>query len=209
MRMLARGTAITFASLASVTPASVSTNAADLSYPPPVVAQPQYGQPQYGIAPPPAAAPPAVIIVPGPAAYPQYPGARVAAPPIGTYPYGTPAPIPPAPIPPAPIPPGAGVVPPANCPPDWRCDARGCGWVPACAPLPRYGSDEYDAPGRRYFDPRSPGPQVYGPQVYDPQYDPQYDRQVYVRPDAPPPPEQYPGPYSQDVYPGPTDPYPR
>jgi hypothetical protein len=170
MRVLTRGTAIVFATLASL-----GTNAADLSYPPPVV-----GQPQYGGAAPPAAAPPQVIIVPGPTASPYYPGAPVPPPPVGAYPYGTPAPIPPR----------ADVVPPTNCPPVWRCGVRGCGWQPGCIPPQQY-SDQYDAPGQRYLDPRSPGPQVYVP------------------PDALPPPEHDPGPYSREVYPGSTGPYSR
>lgn len=176
MRVLARGTAITFATLASV-----SANAADLSYPAPVVEQPEYG-----MAAPPAAAPPQVIVIPGPAAYPRYPGAAIPPPVGGIYPYGAPAPLPPAPIPHA-----TDVVPSANCPPVWRCGVRGCGWLTECVPPPEHYSDQYDAPGQRYFDPRSPHPQVY------------------VGPDAPPPPEQYPGSYSSEVYPGPTDPYSR
>lgn len=179
MNVLARSAAITFAILASV-----SANAADLSYPPPVVGQPQYGMPA-----PPAGAPAQVIIVPNPAAYPQYPGAPVPPPPVVAYPYGTPAPVPPAPVPPAPIPPASYVVPPANCPPVWGCGARGCGWRPGCVPPPQNYSYQYDAPGQRYRDPQWPGPQVY------------------VRPDAPPPPEPYPGGYSREVYPGPSDPY--
>jgi hypothetical protein len=174
MHLLARGAAIAFATLASV-----GANAADLNYPPPVV-----GQPQYGMATPPVAAPPQVIIVPGPGGYPQYPGVPIPPPPVGTYPYGALAPIPPAPIPPA-----TYVGPPANCPPVWRCSARGCGWLPGCVPPPENYSDEYDAPGQRYLDQRSPEPQVY------------------FRPDALPPPAQYPGPYSREVYPDPTDPY--
>ena len=78
MRVLTRGTAIAFASLASL-----GANAADLSYPPPVV-----GQPQYGLAAPPTVAPSQVIIVPGPTASPQYPGVPVPPPLVGAYPYG-------------------------------------------------------------------------------------------------------------------------
>lgn len=176
MHVLASGIAVAFAMV------SVGANATDLSYPPPVV-----GRPQYGIAAPPAAAPPQAIIVPGAAAYPQYPGAPLPPPQFGTYPpYGTAAPIPPAPIPPR-----VDVVPPANCPPVWRCGVRGCGWLPGCVPPPEHYSEQYDAPGRRYFDPRLPSPPVY------------------VRPDALPPPEYYRGPYSEEVYPGPADPYSR
>jgi len=170
MRVLTRGTAIAFATLASL-----GANAADLSYPPPVV-----GQPQYGLAAPPTVAPPQVIIVPGPTASPQYPGVPVPPPLVGAYPYGAPPPIPPR----------ADVVPPANCPPVWRCGVRGCAWQPGCIP-PQHYSDQYDAPGQRYLDPRSPGPQVYVP------------------PDALPPPDYDPGPYSREVYPGPTGPYSR
>lgn len=171
MRVLTRGAAIAFATVVSL-----DTQAADLSYPPPVV-----GQPQYGMAAPPAAAPPPqVFIVPGPAAPPQSPSAPIPPPPVGAYPYGTPPPIPPR----------ADVVPPANCPPVWRCGVGGCGWQPGCVP-PEHYSDQYDAPGQRYLGPRSPGPQVYVP------------------PDAPPPPEHYPGPFSREGYPGPTGPYSR
>ncbi len=70
MRVLTRGTAIAFAIVVSS-----GTNAADLSYPPPVI-----GQPQYGMVAPPAAASPQVIIVPGAAASPQYPGRASSAP---------------------------------------------------------------------------------------------------------------------------------
>jgi hypothetical protein len=171
MRLLARGTATAIATMVSL-----GANAADLDYPPPIV-----GQPQYGMASPPAAAPSQVIIVPGPAASPPYPGAPVPTPPMGPYPYGTPPPLSPR----------ADIAPPANCPPVWRCGVRGCGWQPGCVPPPEYYSEHYDAPGQRYLDPRSPGPQVYAP------------------PDALPPPERYPGPYSPEVYPGPTGPYSR
>jgi len=170
MRVLTRGTAIAFATLVSF-----GTNAADLSYPPPVV-----GQPQYGLAAPPTVAPPQVIIVPGPTVFPQYPGAPFPPPPVGDYPYG----------PPAPIPPRADVVPPPNCPPVWRCGVRGCAWQPGCIPPQQY-SEQHDAPGQRYLDPRLPGPQVYVP------------------PEALPPREYDPGPYSREVYPGPTGPYSR
>ena len=169
MRVLTRGTAIVFAILSSL-----GANAADLSYPPPVV-----GPPQYGMAAQPAAAPPRVIIVPGPTVSPLYPDAPVP-PPGGAYPYGALAPIAPR----------ADVVPPANCPPVWRCGVRGCAWQPGCIP-PQHYSDQYDTPGQRYLDPRSPGPQVDVP------------------PDALPPPEYDPGPYSREVYPGPTGPYSR
>ena len=47
MRVLTRGTAIAFATLASL-----GANAADLSYPPPVVGQPQYGLAEPTVAPP-------------------------------------------------------------------------------------------------------------------------------------------------------------
>lgn len=175
MQVLARGIAMAFGALASV-----GTNAADLSYPRPVVEQPQFG-----IAAPPATAPAQVLIVPGPAASRPYPGGPVPPPLVGAYPYGTPVPVPPAPIPPT-----ADVMPSANCPPVWRCGVRGCGWQPGCVPPPEHYSDQYEAPRQRYLDPRSPDPQVY------------------VRPDALPPPEDYPGAYSR-VYPGPTDPYSR
>jgi hypothetical protein len=179
MRKLARGTAITFATLASATLASFSANAADLSYPPPV-----FAQPQFGVAAPPAAAPPQVIVIPDAGAYPQYRGVPAPPPPIARYPYGAQGPIPPAPIPPR-----ADIVPPANCPPVWRCGGRGCGWAPGCVAPPQRYSDQYGAPGPHYFDPRAPYPEVYD------------------RPDAPPPPERYPGPYSSEVYPDPADPY--
>ena len=101
-------------------------------------------------------------------------------PPVGAYPYGALAPIAPR----------ADVVPPANCPPVWRCGVRGCAWQPGCIP-PQHYSDQYDALGQRYLDPRSTGPQVYVP------------------PGALPPLEYDPGPYSREVYPGPTSPYSR
>ncbi len=170
MRVLTRGTAIAFGTMVSL-----GANAADLSYPPP----PIVGQLQYGMAAPPVPAPPQVVIVPGQSASPQYPGAPLPSPPVGAYPYGTPAPIAPR----------ADVLPPANCPPVWRCDVRGCGWQSGCVPLPEHYSDQYDAPGQRYLDPRSPG------------------HQVYVPPETSP--EHYPDPYSREVHPGPTGPYSR
>jgi hypothetical protein len=170
MRLLVRGAATAIATMVSV-----GANAADLDYPPPPV-----GQPQYGFSSPPPVQPPQVIIVPGPTVPPQYPSAAVPPPPVG-YPYGTPPPIPPR----------ADIVPPANCPPVWRCGVSGCGWQPGCLAPPEHYSDQYNAPGQRYLDPRSPGPQVYVP------------------PHALPPPEHYPDPYSQEAYPAPTDPYSR
>jgi len=166
MRLLSRGAAIAIATMVSV-----GANAADLDYPPPPV-----GQPQYGMASPSPVQPPQVIIVPGPNVSPQYPSAVVPPPPVGPYPYGTPPPLPPR----------VEVVPPANCPPVWRCGVRGCAWQASCI-----HSDQYDAPGQHYPDPRSLGPQVYVP------------------PGAFPPPEHDPGPYSREVYPGPTGPYSR
>src|SRR6516164_9022867 len=142
MRLLACGAATAIATMVSV-----GANAADLDYTPP---PPPIGQPQFGMASPPPVPPPQVIIVPGPNVPPQYPSAAVPPPPIGPYPYGTPPPIPPR----------VGFVPPANCPPVWRCGVRGCAWQPGCLPPQQY-SDQYDAPGQRYLDPRSPGPQVY------------------------------------------------
>jgi hypothetical protein len=171
MRLLARGAATAIATMVSV-----GANAADLDYPPPPV-----GQPQYGMGSPPLVQPPQVIIVPGPAVPPQYPSAAVPPPPVGPYPYGTPPPIPPR----------ADVAPPVNCPLTWRCGQRGCGWQPACAPLPDHYSGQYELPRPRYLRPESPGPQVYS------------------APDALPPPEPYPGPYAPEVYPGPTGPYSR
>jgi hypothetical protein len=171
MRLLARGAATAIATMVSV-----GANAADLDYPPPPV-----GQPQYGMAPPPPVQPPQVIIVPGPTVPPQYPSAAVPPPPVVPYPYGTPPPIPPR----------ADVAPPANCPLTWRCGERGCGWQPACTPLPDRYSGQYELPRPRYLRPESPGPQVYS------------------APDALPPPEPYPGPYAPEVYPGPTGPYSR
>jgi len=168
MRLLMRGAATAIATMLSV-----GANAADLDYPPPPV-----GQPLYGMAPPPPVQPSQVIIVPGPTVPPQYPSAAVPPPPVGPYPYGVPPPIPPR----------ADLAPPANCPPIWRCGLRGCAWQPGCIPPQQY-SDQYDAPGHYYPDPRSPGPQVY------------------VAPDALPPPERDLGPYSREVYPGPTGPY--
>ena len=171
MRLLARGAATAIATLISL-----GANAADLDYPPPPV-----GQPQYGMVSPPPVPPPQVIIVPGPTVPPQYPSATIPPPPVGPYPYGTPPPIPPR----------ADIVPTPNCPPVWRCGVSGCGWQPGCLAPPEHYSDQYNAPGQRYLDPRSPGPQVYVP------------------PHALPPPEHYPDPYSQEAYPAPTDPYSR
>jgi hypothetical protein len=169
MRLLARGTATAIATLVSL-----GANAADLNYSPPIV-----GQPQYGMAPP--VQPPQVIIVPGPTVPPQYPSATVPPPLVGPYPYGTPRPIPPR----------ADVAPPATCPLAWRCGERGCGWQPACTPLPDRYSGQYESPRPGYLRPEPPGPQVYS------------------APDALPAPEPYPGPYAPEGYPGPTGPYSR
>src|SRR5436190_21353569 len=78
MRLLARG-----ATTAIVMLVSLTANAADLNFPSPLVAQPQYGM----ASPPPAVAPPQVIIVPGPTASPQYNSAAAPPPPVGAAPY--------------------------------------------------------------------------------------------------------------------------
>jgi hypothetical protein len=143
--------------------ASVDLKAADLPYPPPPVAGFQYD-----VAPPSAGAPPQVIVVPGPTGSPQYNGAPVPPPVVGSSPYGV------APQ----VGPRVGVAPPAACPPVWRCEDRGCGWQPGCAP-------EHPDPGPY----GSPGPQIYS------------------GPDAPPAREPYSGPNVPQVYSGPTSPY--
>ena len=66
MRSVLLGAATIIAIATSV----VAVKAADLAYPPPLAAPPQYGE----LAPPPAIMPPRVIVVPGPAVVPHYNG---------------------------------------------------------------------------------------------------------------------------------------
>src|SRR5258705_811331 len=104
-------------SAATATMISFGVSAADIGYPPPVL-----GQDQYGLAPRPAVAPPQVIIIPAP---PQYNGASVPPPGVGSSPYGVAIPVAPR----------VDVVPRAACPPIWRCGDRGCGWQPGYMPV--------------------------------------------------------------------------
>jgi hypothetical protein len=154
MRLLALSAATAIATMISF-----SVSAADIGYPPPVL-----GQDQYDLAPRPAVAPPQVIIIPTP---PQYNGASVPPPGVGSSPYGA------AP----PVAPRVDVVPRAACPPIRRCGDRGCGWQPGCAPRPEHYSGEYE----------SPDPQVYpGPGIPPPPepYSGPYAPQVYLGPNA-------------------------
>ncbi len=150
MRLLALCTATCI-----TTTVSFGVNAADLAYPAPT--------PPYGVAPRPAVPPPQVIIVPGPAAAPQYNygyGASAVPPMFGP---------PPNEVPP-PVAPPVAVAPSPACPPIWRCGDRGCGWQPTCAPRPEHYSDAYGVPGPRVYTGPDPSP---APGPYSRPYEPQ------------------------------------
>lgn len=153
MRVLALSAATAIA-----TTVSFGVNAADLAYPAPVVAQPQYG-----VAPHPAAAPPQVIIVPGPTTAPQYIYGAPPAPPAVERPsYGIPPPVGPR----------VDVAPSVACPPIWRCGDRGCGWQPGCVPPPERYSGAYGSPGPLVHSAPAPSP---SPGPYPGPYAPQID----------------------------------
>lgn len=154
MRLLALSAATAIATMISF-----SVSAADIGYPLPVV-----GQDQYGVAPRQAVAPPQVIIIPAP---PQYNGASVPPPGVGSSPYGVALPVAPR----------VDVVPRAACPPIWRCGDRGCGWQPGCAPRPEYYSGEYESDD----PPVHPGPGI--PPAPDP-YSGPHAPQVYLGPNG-------------------------
>jgi len=144
-RSLFLGAAITMAT-------AVGVHATDLAYPP-----------QYGAVAPPAVVPPQVI-VPAPAAVPQYNGAPVVLRLVEPS-YGVPPPAA-----------GVAVAPRQPCAPDWRCG--GCDWQAGCTQYP----ERYPAP----YEPLRP--QVYpGPQT-------QSAVEPYSGQYAPPPPSVYSGP---------------
>src|SRR5882757_601252 len=155
MRLLALSAATAIA-----TTISFSVSAADIGYPPPVVAEALYS-----VAPRPAVGPPQVIIIPAPH---QYNGAAVPPPGVGSSPYGV------AP----PVASRADVVPRAMCPPVWRCGDRGCDWQPGCAPRPEHYSGGYGSPDPQVY----PGPGIPpAPELYSGPY---ARPQVYLGPDG-------------------------
>jgi hypothetical protein len=142
MRLLALSAATAIATMVSF-----GVTAADLAFPPAVVAQPEYG-----VAPPPSVAPPQVIIVPGATVAPQYNyGASVAPPMIGPPQYDLGPPVAHR----------LDVAPSAACPPIWRCGDYGCGWQPGCAPRPDRYSGAYGSPDRRLYSGSGPSPAPY------------------------------------------------
>jgi hypothetical protein len=156
------------AAMAIAAVVSAPLNAADLGPAYPGVV----GPPQYSVAPP--VAPPQVTVIPGPVAPPQYgiaPPVAVGPPPVGVAP--GPYPVPP----------------PAACAPVWRCEYRGCGWRPGCAPRPEPYSDPYGPPGPDVYSGQYAPPGPYGepaPDIYSGQY-------------APPGPQVYSGPARPDA----------
>jgi hypothetical protein len=155
MRSLALGIAIV------IPIAAFGVEAADLTYPPPLV------ELQYGAAPPPVGAPPPVIVIPG-RPVPQYNGALVPPRVVGSSPYGV------AP----PVAPRVGIGSPAACSLVWRCGDRGCGWEPGCTSHPERYSGPY----------QSPSPQVYSgpeaPPTHEPYAEPSAPP-VYSGPNGP------------------------
>jgi hypothetical protein len=126
--------------------ASTGVKAADLAYPPPIAAPPEYE-----IAPP-AIVPPRVLVVPPPAAVPRCYGAPV--PPLVVGPCD-------GVIPPA----GVAVVPRGTCPQVGPCGA--CGSQVGCTPYAERYPTPYEPLGPRVY-PSTPEPysRTYAPRMY-------------------------------------------
>ena len=131
---------------------SAGVKAADLAYPPPTAAPPEYGE----IAPP-AIVPPRVLVVPPPAAVPPYYGAPVPPSVVGPS-YGV--------VPPG----GVAVVPRGPCPQVGPCGV--CGSPAGCTPYADRYPSPYEPLGPRVYpnalspSPTEPYSGTYAPRVY-------------------------------------------